>query len=139
MALTKVRLEMGSLIHIGKIDGDLLLFLRKLDSKRFQWFHQVSGVEIATSVEASTIEEALRLARREWKRENFQPLLCGYLFTLPERDEHGNNALFCQMVKSLESMTGVYFEEELGHNCIVHQIPQAARSLYESLNIAQRL
>lgn len=76
-----------------------------------------------TDVVASSSEEAFKKARKKWKEFGFQPVLCGTKFTLPERDEHGSPASYQDMRKSLASMNGVYFDEALGHNCIVRDIP----------------
>lgn len=127
----------NSPIHVATIShclGDArLLVLRQLEPSKYVWFLREGGGEEETEVHAKDPLEAIRLARRHWKNESFTPLRCGYRFTLPERDEHGNNALFHQMVKSLNSLTGIYFDEELGHNCVVHQIPSNARRLYQEL------
>jgi hypothetical protein len=113
-------------IHIANSDDGILL-LKEDSPSRFVW---VKGKE-ETSTEAPSYEEAVRLG---WKTiSGFSPLLCGYKFTLPERDEHGNNATFSDMVQSLNSSNGIYFDKDLGHNCIVHQIPQKSRLLYEKL------
>lgn len=120
---------MPNLVNVARINGKKLLFLRKLEPKLYQWFDQ----DDKTDVQAETQEEAIRLAYRKWQDRGFQMLPCGYVFTLPERDEHGNNASFSQMGKSLESMTGVYYDEDLGHSCIVNQIPNETRKIYNSL------
>lgn len=116
------------LVHIAKTDEGLL-FLREEAPNNYAWFSK----DEKTPVEAPTIPEAIRLAYKYYALDHFQPLLCGYKFTLPERDEHGNNALFQDMVQSLNSMNGIYFDDKLGYNCIVHQIPLASRELYEKL------
>lgn len=122
-----------SLIHIGII-GKEHLFLRKLDAHTYTWFEEKpDGTEKATSVSAPNIEEALRLAHREWKSKGFRTMRCGFRFTLPERDEHGLNALFFQMCASYNSMNGVYFDEELGSNCIVNNAPLETLRLYNRL------
>ena len=64
---------------------------------------------------------------------------CGFRYTLPERDEHGLNALFNQMVASYSSSNGVYFEQELGHPCIVQNASIQARLLWKKLKQANRL
>lgn len=126
-----------SLIHVATLNDEKgerkWLFLRQLEPAKYRWFLKEEGKEKATEIEAKDPLEAIRLARRHFAKQLFSPLLCGYNFTLPERDEHGNNALFYQMVKSVNSPTGIYFDEKLGHNCIVHQIPTKARRLYEEL------
>lgn len=101
---------------VGRRGRDLF-FLRKQEPKCFTWYSNESPTEVG----AESLEEAIRLAYQTWK--GFTPLPCGHVFTLPERDEHGNDALFYQMAKSLASPSGIYFDEELGHNCIVKEIP----------------
>jgi hypothetical protein len=134
---------MPNLIHVACFDGESgkqeWLFMRRLEPKKYAWFWEKESGEAPTGIEASDTEEALRLARREWKEKAFTPLACGYRFTLPERDEHGNNALFYQMVKSLASPSGVYFDDEYGYNAIVHQIPLKAKEVYEKLKQENRL
>lgn len=122
----------NQLIMVAKIENGLL-FLRKLEPRKFQWFQYDGKEETPEPIQSEELAEAIRLGNKEWKFQGFTPLPCGYVFTLPERDEHGNNALFSQMAKSLETPNGVYFDEDLGHNCIVHQIPTATRLLYNQL------
>ena len=95
---------------------------------------QGTGVEVPTDISAETSEEALRLAHRQWKGSDFRTLRCGYRFTLPERDEIGSNALFHQMAASYATMNGVYFDDELGHQCIVKDASQEAYDLYKRLS-----
>lgn len=115
-------------IHIAKIlhpkKGRCYLFLVKEDNL-FRWIFE-SGEE--TGIQDSQVEEAIRLARREWKNQSFQTVKCGYRFTLPERDEIGNNALFHQLESSHKNFNGIYFDEELGHQCIVREASQEALS-----------
>lgn len=122
---------MANLIHIGRI-GSTYFYLRKIDSQ-FTWFKE----ENPTEVNATTAEEAIRLAFQSWA--HFRLLGCGYRFSLPERDEHGLPAYFDQMVKSINTLNGIYFEESLGYNCIVHQIPSETRQLYEKLKSLNKL
>jgi hypothetical protein len=126
------------IIHIGKLHAPqmkgLYLILRQLDPFRHVWFKLFeSGEEEETSVWGGTPQEAIQTARKTWKSESFQMVNCGFRYTLPERDEHGANALFCQMAASYSSASGVYFEEELGTNCIVHNASGEARDLYKRL------
>jgi len=112
-------------IHIAKLIRGLktiYLFLKKTDSETYQWFEG----EIPTEVKGITPEEANRLARRYWSFDTLQFLDCGKRFTLPERDEHGGNTLFHQMVASYRSFNGIYFDEELGHSCQVREASQEA-------------
>lgn len=128
------------LIHVASIiqraQGLCYLFLRKKEDYHYCWYMQSnhSDFEDETTVTASTIEEALRLAKRTWKENFFRTLNCGFRYTLPERDEHGMNALYYQMVASYNSMNGVYFDDELGHNCYVQNASIEARNLMIVLN-----
>jgi len=133
----------SKLIHIGRIyiSGKwCYLLLRKKDTRSFVWFEeQPDGTEIETEVSAETIEEAIRLAIRHWKKNNFNSVLCGFRYPLPERDEHGINALFHQMVSSYSSMNGIYYDEELGNNCFVQNTSDEAHRLWQFLKIQNRL
>jgi hypothetical protein len=120
------------LIHIAKIFTDgkhQLLFLRKVSNDEFRWFESKNP----TPVYAPTIEESLRLAVRHWKEKSYSTIICGFRYTLPERDEHGINALFHQMAASLSTSNGVYFDEELGNNCFVQNYSLEARDLFLTL------
>lgn len=122
------------LIHVATIrlqnKGVAYLLLRKLEPYVYRWYQEMSpGEEAETSIWGGSTEEAILAGRKEWKIEQFQSLNCGFRYTLPERDEVGANALFCQMVASYASMNGVYFDEELGSNCIVQNAPMEARQL----------
>lgn len=108
--------------------GGEFLFLEEITPHLYAWITE-SGEEVGLS--APHIEEAIRIARRE---EGFQPLNCGFRFTLPERDEHGENALFHQMGASHEAFNGIYFDQDLGHNCIVREASQEALSLWKKEN-----
>lgn len=123
----------AKLIHIGRISGNNTLphylFLRELAPSRYVWFNK----DQETPIWGPTTEEAMRLAFKQWKGDSFRPVNCGFRYTLPERDEHGSSALFYQMVASYSSMNGIYFDEEVGCNCIVHNASQEARSLWNSL------
>lgn len=127
----------AKLIHVACIqtsNGFSYLLLRKIEPNRYVWFKEDRpGQETITSVEGSNSEEAIRLARQFWKQDFFRTLQCGFRYTLPERDEHGYNALFHQMGASYSSMNGVYFDEELGCNCIVHNASNEARNLWQKL------
>lgn len=130
--------KINKLIHVGLIQiqgkGRVLLFLRQITPQQYIWFQEEKpGVEIETPVQAETIEEALRLAVKAWKKDGYRNINCGFRYTLPERDEHGTNALFHQMAASYNSMNGIYFDEELGNNCIVHNASQEARNLLRTV------
>lgn len=128
------------LIHVASMiqrdQGLCYLFLRKKEDYHYCWYMKSneSELENETVVFASTIEEALRLARRTWKEDYFRTLNCGFRYTLPERDEHGMNALYYQMTASYNSMNGVYFDDELGHNCFVQNASIEARNLMVALS-----
>ena len=123
------------LIHIAEVKKPKpqLLFLRKLNDICFTWF---DGDE-KTNVHATTAESAIKEGYLFWKKELFNTLNCGFRYSLPERDEHGNNALFHQMVASYSSMNGIYFDEDLGHNCIVQFTPEKTIKLWKTLEKAE--
>lgn len=112
-----------------------IYFLREIAPSHFQWFLE----DTPTRVEATSTQEAIRLAYRTFCDQNFEPLLSGYKFTLPERDEHGAPALFIDMIRSLETPSGQYFDPLYGHNLVVHNIPKRARDLYLQLKQAGKL
>jgi hypothetical protein len=133
----------GRIIHIGSIKkkgtGPHYLFLREA-SKRYAWFVvDPMSNETETDVWANTIEESLRLAAKRWKNNGFRTIASGFRYTMPERDEHGTNALFFQMAASYASVTGVYFDEELSSNCIVHNASIEARDLLKKLQSTQKM
>lgn len=131
------------LIHIARYFSKKglwhYLFLRKIESNRFIWHEEQSDGEIPTSVSGQNIEESLRLAARHWKNDSFTTVICGFRYTLPERDEHGINAYFHQMVASYSSMNGIYYDEELGNNCYVQNASQESYNLWKRLKAQQRL
>jgi hypothetical protein len=132
------------LIHIGRMLGRnghfQYVFLRKTGPHSFVWFEEAeNGKETESSVAALNPEEAMRLAVRHWKDLYFNTLMCGFRYNLPERDEHGINALFHQMVASYSSMNGVYYDEELGNNCYVQNASEEAYQLWQRLKSQQRL
>lgn len=133
-----------NLIHIARIQpkggNTHYLFLRKIND-HYQWFEfndkeQENELENEKKcdLKSPTIEEALQKGAQYWKKKDlsFRYLHCGTRFTLPERDEHGINALFYQMKASYKSINGVYFDEEVGHNCIVHN------ASFEALDLLKR-
>lgn len=119
------------LIHVAFINpGKTLLFLRKLGAESYTWtLLRKEGNEEETGITGTTIEEAIAKARRKWKDQAFRTLNCGFRYTLPERDEHGINALFHQMALSYKSSNGVYFDEDLGHDCFVNFASTEAKEL----------
>ncbi|MCB1112579.1 MAG: hypothetical protein H7A37_00070 [Chlamydiales bacterium] len=128
----------NKIIHIAEVcdspEGKQYLFLREETNKEYRWYRESNANgEVATDVSAETVEEALRLARKQWHRHSYRTVICGFRYTLPERDEHGNNALYHQMAASLSTLNGIYFDEELGHNCYVQNASLEARKLWERL------
>lgn len=132
---------MVKLIHAATLERTSeYLFLRQKEPKLYAWYvDDGKGNEAETSVSADTVAEAIRLAVRHWRHDGFKALGCGYCFMLPERDEHGMNALFYQMSLSLQTLNGVYFEDDYGYYCSVKQIPSASRELWSKLKAAKRL
>jgi len=132
-----------NLVHIGKIhpfqQRPRYVFLRQRSSIEYAWYEGVNDQEILTDIAASSVEEAIRLAHRIWRPQSFCTVNCGFNYSLPERDEHGINALFYQMVASYSSTTGIYFERERGHNCVVHYASHEALSLWKKLKANNRL
>lgn len=133
----------NKVLHIAKIvesKGEwLYLLLRQTGDQQYSWleFHNESP-EIPSSITGSSIEEAIRLARTYWQRDSFQTVNCGFRYTLPERDEHGSNALFHQMAASYSTSNGIYFDADLGNNCFVNFASDEARSLWKTLTKLSR-
>lgn len=136
--------KMGKLIHLAQVilpkKGSCLLLLRREDPVRYEWYEEYeNGKERKTSIFAPTAEEAIRQAYLNWQDHIFRTINCGFRYTLPERDEHGNNALFHQMVASYSSMNGIYFDEDVGHNCFVNFASDEAKKLWKELQAQKRL
>lgn len=133
MTSTTPKVEQPLIIHAGKIilpgKGSVIVLLRKLAPEEYRWFEYFNDEETPTNVAGINKEEAIQNARKAWVLSNFCTLNCGFKYTLPERDEHGMNALFYQMKASLQSFNGIYFDEEMGHNCFVQNASQEARDL----------
>lgn len=125
------------LVHIGKLFKEgrwQLVFLRQHAPRHYLWCHADEAFDESPSdIHADSVQEAMRLAYKYWKHQHFRTLICGFRYTLPERDEHGINALFHQMAASLNTPNGVYFDEELGHNCFVQNASIEARQLLSQL------
>ena len=134
--------DLNTLIHLAKYhpphQGERNLFLRKESPFRYTWFEEIDGKVIATDVSGSSIEEAIRLAHHAWKGQSFRTVICGFRYNLPERDEHGMNALFYQMASSYHSPNGVYFDKELGHNCFVQNASKEALEQLKQLESSDR-
>lgn len=135
--------KLGKLIHIASIftSGEWhYLFLRKNTNGRFSWHEEFDQKdENETSISGQTVEEAMRLAPRHWINNSFTNLNCGFRYTLPERDEHGINALFHQMASSYSNGNGIYYDEELGNNCFVQNASEVALKLWQRLKVQNRL
>ncbi len=130
--------SLDDLIHVGRYilpkKGRRLLYLRQKDPSYFAWYEESpEGEEVETDIGGANVEDALRLAHKEWRGYYFTTLNCGFRYTLPERDEHGSNALFYQMIASYSTATGVYFDQNLGHNCFVQAASQEALDLWDRL------
>lgn len=128
----------SKLIHAARIYekslGPIYLFLRQIEPYRYVWFlEDQAGIEIETPIRETTTENAFLAAYQMWSYNNIYLLRCGFRYTLPERDEVGVNALFHQMVSSYSSSSGIYFDEELGSNCIVQFASSEARDLWKRL------
>ncbi|MEC7839328.1 MAG: hypothetical protein VX777_04740 [Chlamydiota bacterium] len=123
----------NKLIHIAKItvpkEGQKFVYLRELSPHEYRWFYEESPSDLS----GDTIEEAIRKGHKHWKGQYFNTLNCGFRYTLPERDEHGMNALFYQLAASFQSFNGTYFDEELGHNCYVQN------ASHEAIDICKKL
>lgn len=121
------------LIHVAFIDRPKMrtrtLFLQKISENLYSWFEENQEMNLS----APNIEEAIALARRSLKQFNFRTLKCGFRYTLPERDEHGSNALFWQMAASNSAPGGIYFDEEVGHNCFVQNSSLEALKLLKQI------
>lgn len=136
--------KISKLIHVAQITlpkkGPLLLLLRKDDPVRYTWYEEFEpDKEREILLSSPTPEEAIRQAYVNWKDANFRTLNCGFRYSLPERDEHGNNALFHQMVASYTSMNGIYFDEDVGYNCFVNFASDEAKKLWKKLQSQKRL
>lgn len=127
------------IIHIGRIQPDgrrvVYLYLHRFDD-HYIW---LGNDQKAISPPYLSAQEAILAAHKLWKELSFRTVNCGFRYTLPERDEHGQNALFYQMAASYSSMNGQYFEEELGHMCIVHNASNESRNLFEKLKGENKL
>ncbi len=120
----------SKIIHIGWAAPSQYLFLQEMKEGGFGWFNDKGEL---LGISLPHVIQAIQYARKKWKENGFRTLRCGTLYTLPERDEHGENALFCQMVKAYSTPNGVYFDPELGHSCVIHNASQEALSLMNSL------
>jgi hypothetical protein len=128
---------MNKLIHVGRIQnskkGVEYLFLRKDTENIFTWYREKNETEEETNLSADSISLAIQTASKYWMDNSFRTLRCGYRFELPERDEHGCNALFHQMATSYSSSGGVYLDEEISQSCIVKNASSEALELWNAL------
>lgn len=115
-------------LHVAKTH-QLLIYLFKFEEMRFVWVRADNPEKVLLEVQSK--DEAMSIPRKTWKESSFRFLGCGFRYTLPERDEHGTPALFYQMVASYRSSNGVYFDDDLGNNCIVHNASLEALDLME--------
>jgi len=134
----------NKLVHVAQIEipkkGKTYIFLRESAPHEFSWFiEKDSEPEEKSSIGAENIEEALRIAHRHWRLNSFRTVICGFRYSLPERDEHGMNALFHQMAASYGSMNGIYFDSEVGYNCFVQNASDEALDLWRKLSKEKRL
>ena len=130
----------NKLIHVAFIflptKGKQILYLRQFSQSLYRW---LLDDEQETGIEGETIEIAIQLGRHHWKQNFFQTLICGFRYTLPERDEHGMNALFYQLAASRNTLNGVYFDEELGHNCYIQNSSEEAVLFLKKITQENRL
>lgn len=135
----------GPLIHVGKRQdregNSEYLLLRQVDERQYAWFVDLKGDERPCKLQASSIGEALRLAYSLWKEEAFHPIHCGFRYYMEPRDEHGNNALFCEMIASYSSNSASrdYFDKRCGQRCYVDFASEEALSLWQQLRDEERL
>lgn len=124
-------------VHLGRYEENRqiqYLLLVKRDEDRFDWFERASsGNRIETAVTGTTVAEAIQKANRHWRSLSFRTVLCGFLYQLPERDEHGQPALFSEMVQSYSSFNGVFFSQERGYNCFIDFASKEALTFWKEL------
>lgn len=129
--MTAPALAKPQLIHVAKIFEKgkwSYLYLHK-EEQQYTWFKDGKPTQV-TSV---NIEEAILNANRHWKMEKIAMLNCGFRYQQPERDEHGMNALFYQMVLGYSSSNGIYFDPILAGNFLVQFASQEALQLWKTL------
>lgn len=116
------------ILHVAKIYPKGLpsyLFLKE-EEGRFLWEGTTCG--------GQSLEEALKEGSRMWKQDYFTLLHCGFRYSLPIRDEVGVNALFWQMAKSYATFNGIYFDEDVGHMCLVKFASQEALKVWKKIS-----
>lgn len=116
------------MIHLARIypKGRLKYIALRKEGKEFVW-------EGSTCCGKSH-SEAIAAGRRHFKEVFFKLVSCGFRYSLPIRDETGTNALFSQMVKSYASPRGVYFDEDVGHPCLVKFASEEALSYWKKIS-----
>ena len=101
------------------------LFLKR-EGNLFEWE--------GTDVVGESVAEAIDVGRQIWKEDYFKLIHCGFRYSLPVRDEVGENALFWQMAKSYAAAKGVYFDEDVGHQCVVQFASQEALRIWKEIS-----
>jgi hypothetical protein len=139
MSTSIVSKPASKVIHAAILQDGSYLILRTDGPNAFSWWKDLGDKENETGVTGKSLEEAMRAAKDHWKNQAFRTLNCGFRYTLPERDEHGINALFHQMITSYSNPTGVYQDEELGASCHVQFASDEALGLWKKLKIQNRL
>lgn len=134
---------MSKAIHAARAQprgqGTIYLLLKEAAPYHYVWFIEKEEEEIETAISAPTIDDALKFARQFWKQDSFRTLICGFRYTLPERDEHGCNAFFHQMISSYSNSGKVYFDDDLGSNCFVANASTEALAFWRYLQNLGRL
>lgn len=135
--------KIGQIIDIAKLDvpfeGNKYLLLRRLEPKGFAWFLDNDDSEVPTGIVRDSIALAFQEGFSKFKMNSFRPVLSGFRYMLPERDEHGERATFSEMCRSYASSNGIYFDEALGHNCYVQNASLEALNLFRNFKKAGRL
>lgn len=116
------------IIHVAKIypKGRINYLFLKQEKNYFYWD--------GTDYKSDSYVKSLETGAKVWKDDYFQLVNCGFRYNLPVRDETGMNALFWQMAKSYQSLNGVYFDEDVGHQCIVKFAPDEALRIWKRIS-----
>ena len=117
-----------NIFHIAKIypKGHIQYIFLKKEDDQFYW----EGLDY----KEDNYNSALKIGAEHWKDDYFQLVNCGFRYSLPIRDEVGMNALFWQMAKSYKSSNGVYFDEDVGHECIVKFASDEALGIWKKIS-----
>lgn len=130
---------LGKLIHIAKYypfhrKGRQFLYLRRQSPHYYVWMETEDHLtEHETEVCAPSLEEAFLEAQLTWKSQGYRTISCGFCYSLPERDEHGVNALFCQMVVSYSVFNGICHDAETGGSYFVEHASREALDIWKLL------